>query len=104
MFVKRIFDFLISAAALLVTGPLLLLVAAAIYLQDFHSPLYIANRVGRGERLFGVANHDSDAFLKRVGPVSTSGIFCNGEIGPVGGKTFVHGYTSMFGVFSEPVR
>jgi small ligand-binding sensory domain FIST len=54
---------------------------------------------GRGERLFGVANHDSDAFARRVGPVSLSGLFCAGEIGPVGGKTCVHGYTSLFAVF-----
>ncbi len=58
--------------------------------------------VGRGERLFGTANHDSDAFRKRVAPVSLSGFFCNGEIGPVAGKTFVHGYTSVFALFSEP--
>lgn len=57
---------------------------------------------GRGERLFGVPNHDSDAFLEHAGPISLSGMFCNGEIGPVGGKTFLHGYTSVFGVFSEP--
>lgn len=27
------------------------------------------------------------------------GFFCNGEIGPVGGATFLHGYTSSFGLF-----
>jgi small ligand-binding sensory domain FIST len=59
---------------------------------------------GRGERLFGVANHDSDAFAKRVGPVSLSGLFCNGEIGPSGGKTCVHNYTSIFTLFMVPVE
>jgi small ligand-binding sensory domain FIST len=54
---------------------------------------------GRGERLFGVADHDSDAFTRRVGPVSLSGFFCNGEIGPAGGKTRLHGCTSVFAVF-----
>jgi small ligand-binding sensory domain FIST len=58
--------------------------------------------VGRGERLFGVPNHDSHVFLERSGAMSLSGAFCGGEIGPVGGKTFLHGYTSVFGVFSEP--
>jgi small ligand-binding sensory domain FIST len=59
---------------------------------------------GRGERLFGVANHDSDAFARRVGPVSLSGLFCNGEIGPAGGKTCVHNYTSIFTLFSVRVE
>jgi small ligand-binding sensory domain FIST len=27
------------------------------------------------------------------------GFFCNGEIGPVHGRTFLHGYTSSFGLF-----
>ncbi|HEX7481772.1 MAG TPA: FIST N-terminal domain-containing protein [Polyangiales bacterium] len=57
--------------------------------------------VGRGERLYGVADHDSDVFQRRVGAASLAGCFCNGEIGPVAGKTFVHGYTSVFAVFSE---
>lgn len=56
--------------------------------------------VGRGERLFGMANHDSDEFLRRVGAVSLSGFFCNGEIGPVGERNFLHGYTSVYAVFS----
>jgi small ligand-binding sensory domain FIST len=55
--------------------------------------------LGRGERLFGTANHDSDSFAKRVGPVSLAGFFSNGEIGPVGGKTCLHGYTSVFALF-----
>ncbi|HEY2735487.1 MAG TPA: FIST N-terminal domain-containing protein [Polyangiales bacterium] len=54
---------------------------------------------GRGERLFGVADHDSDAFTRRVGPISLSGFFCNGEIGPAAGKTRLHGCTSVFAVF-----
>jgi small ligand-binding sensory domain FIST len=55
--------------------------------------------LGRGERLFGTANHDSDSFAKRVGPVSLAGFFSNGEIGSVGGKTCLHCYTSVFALF-----
>ena len=55
--------------------------------------------LGRGERLYGVANHDSDAIARRVGPVSLSGFFSDGEIGPVDGKTRLHGYASVFAVF-----
>jgi small ligand-binding sensory domain FIST len=37
----------------------------------------------------------------RLGNVPIGGFFWNGEIGPVGGTTFVHGYTSAFGLFRE---
>lgn len=58
--------------------------------------------MGRGERLYGTPHHDSDSFAKRVSSVSLSGFFCSGEIGPVGDKTFVHGYTSVFVIFCAP--
>ena len=55
--------------------------------------------LGRGERLYGAPNHDSNIFAQRVSPTSLSGFFSNGEIGPVGAKTYLHGYTSVFAVF-----
>ena len=55
--------------------------------------------LGRGQYLYGRANHDSNAFLSKVRAVPIGGFFCNGEIGPVGNTTYVHGYTSSFGVF-----
>jgi small ligand-binding sensory domain FIST len=57
--------------------------------------------LGRGTYLYGQANHDTDGFKAYIGDIPLSGFFCNGEIGPVGGKTFVHGYTSSFGIFKE---
>ncbi|TMA23900.1 MAG: hypothetical protein E6J85_00845 [Deltaproteobacteria bacterium] len=57
--------------------------------------------VGRGAHLFGKPDHDSDLFRAKVGPVPLGGFFCNGEIGPVGGSTFLHGYTSAFALFRE---
>ena len=56
---------------------------------------------GRGQGLFGRPDHDTDLFRARVGAVPLGGFFCNGEIGPVGGQTFLHGYTSAFGLFRE---
>ena len=56
---------------------------------------------GRGMHLYGHPNHDSDLFTEIVGPVPLGGFFCNGEIGPVGGITFVHGYTSSLVIFRE---
>jgi small ligand-binding sensory domain FIST len=55
--------------------------------------------VGRGQALYGRPHHDSQFFLQNVGPVPLGGFFCNGEIGPVGGTTYLHGYTSCFGLF-----
>lgn len=57
--------------------------------------------LGRGRYLYGEANHDSDCFRQYLGEVPLGGFFCNGEIGPVGGTTFLHGYTSSFGIFRE---
>ena len=55
--------------------------------------------LGRGEYLYGRPNHDTDIFREKLGQVPLGGFFCNGEIGPVGGTTFLHGYTSSFGLF-----
>jgi small ligand-binding sensory domain FIST len=55
--------------------------------------------LGRGQFLYGEADHDTNAFRRHVGDVPLGGFFCNGEIGPVHGTTFLHGYTSAFGLF-----
>ena len=55
--------------------------------------------LGRGQYLYGRPNHDTDIFREKLGQVPLGGFFCNGEIGPVGGTTFLHGYTSSFGLF-----
>ena len=55
--------------------------------------------LGRGQYLYGRPNHDSDIFHEKLGSVPLGGFFCNGEIGPVSGTTFLHGYTSSFGIF-----
>jgi small ligand-binding sensory domain FIST len=57
--------------------------------------------LGRGMHLFGRPDHDTDLFRERVGAVPLGGFFCNGEIGPVGSHTFLHGYTSAFGLFRQ---
>jgi small ligand-binding sensory domain FIST len=55
--------------------------------------------LGRGQYLYGEPHYDSANFLDKIGPLALGGFFCNGEIGPVGGATFIHGYTSAFGIF-----
>jgi small ligand-binding sensory domain FIST len=59
--------------------------------------------VGRGQELFGSANHDSDMFCRQMGALPLGGFFASGEVGPVAGQSFLHGYTSVFGIFSDAV-
>ncbi|AFY30790.1 FIST N-terminal domain-containing protein [Calothrix sp. PCC 7507] len=54
--------------------------------------------VGRGEGLYGQPNFDSDLFRRYIKDIPVGGFFCGGEIGPIGGSTFLHGYTSVFGI------
>ena len=54
---------------------------------------------GRGQRLFGKPNHDAGLVQEQLGPLPVSGFFCNGELGPVGGKNFLHGYTASLALF-----
>ena len=49
---KRTLDVILSLAGLLVAAPVLLPVMALVFLQDGHSPFYIAPRVARGGGVF----------------------------------------------------
>jgi len=60
--------------------------------------------LGRGKYLYGEANHDTNMFRNKLGEIPLGGFFCNGEIGPVGNTTFLHGYTSSFGIFRKSNR
>ncbi|MSQ27849.1 MAG: hypothetical protein EXR51_06905 [Dehalococcoidia bacterium] len=54
---------------------------------------------GRGSYLYGRPDHDTDIFREHLGALPLGGFFCAGEIGQVGGSTYLHGYTSSFGIF-----
>jgi small ligand-binding sensory domain FIST len=56
---------------------------------------------GRGYRLFGKIHHDASHVQKEFGPLGLAGFFCNGEIGPVGDKNFLHGYTASLALFVQ---
>ncbi len=56
---------------------------------------------GRGERLFGESSHDAKMVQKTFGPMGLAGFFCNGELGPVGSRSFLHGYTASLALFVE---
>jgi small ligand-binding sensory domain FIST len=55
--------------------------------------------LGRGEQLYGVPDHDLNCIQRYLGPIPVGGFFCNGEIGPVGSETYLHGFTSVVGLF-----
>jgi small ligand-binding sensory domain FIST len=54
---------------------------------------------GRGRGLFGQPNHDASLVQSRLGPLGLAGLFCNGEIGPVGEKSYLHGFTASLALF-----
>jgi small ligand-binding sensory domain FIST len=56
---------------------------------------------GRGQGLFGTPNHDAGTALARLGSIPLAGFFAQGEIGPVGGRNFLHGYTASLALFAE---
>lgn len=49
---KRMFDILVSSVGLIIVSPLLIPVCILIWLQDYHSPFYVAPRVGRFGKVF----------------------------------------------------
>ena len=59
----------------------------------------VFNCTGRGKSLYGSSHHDVRTIHTVSGKVPTGGCFCNGEIGPVGGTNFLHGYTASIGLF-----
>ena len=74
--------------------------------RDAVSGALLFSCLGRGENLYREPNFDTGVFKEHLGDIPVGGFFCNGEIGPVGGRTFLHGYTSSFGLFRprEPGR
>jgi small ligand-binding sensory domain FIST len=54
---------------------------------------------GRGTHMFSEPDHDARAVSDAVGSSALAGFFCGGEIGPVGGRAFLHGFTATAAVF-----
>ncbi len=57
---------------------------------------------GRGTRLFDSPNHDVRMIHEILGAIPVAGLFAMGEIGPIGGQNFVHGFTASVVVFEQP--
>jgi small ligand-binding sensory domain FIST len=56
---------------------------------------------GRGSRLFSVPDHDASLVSEKLGGLPLAGFNCAGEIGPVGGKNFLHGFTASIALFAD---
>ncbi|PZS07673.1 MAG: histidine kinase [Solirubrobacterales bacterium] len=55
---------------------------------------------GRGRAMFGAPDHDATAIEDELGRAPAAGFFAAGEIGPVGGRSFLHGFTATVAVFA----
>lgn len=55
---------------------------------------------GRGRGMFGTPDHDADVVDEVLGGAPSAGFFAAGEIGPVGGENFLHGFTATVAVFA----
>lgn len=71
-------------------------------MRELHGPpagalVFTCN--GRGVGMFGAADHDATALEDAFGAVPAAGFFCAGEIGPVGPRNFLHGFTATMAVF-----
>ena len=56
---------------------------------------------GRGQRFFRIPHHDVTAVREQMGGIPVGGFFAMGEIGPVGGNNFLHGYTASIALFCK---
>ena len=59
---------------------------------------------GRGMGLFGQPDHDINAMRGAFGEIPVAGFFAAGELGPVGGRNFVHGFTASILLFRNGAK
>jgi small ligand-binding sensory domain FIST len=57
--------------------------------------------LGRGQSMYGAPSHDVRLLRKFFPELPVAGFFCNGEIGPVGDRSYVHGFTTVLGLFTQ---
>ncbi|GIW71234.1 MAG: hypothetical protein KatS3mg102_0776 [Planctomycetota bacterium] len=57
---------------------------------------------GRGTRMYRAPDHDLRVIRELLGAVPVAGLFCAGELGPIGGRNFIHGYTASLALFRSP--
>ncbi|HCI85464.1 MAG TPA: hypothetical protein DHV68_01330 [Dehalococcoidia bacterium] len=72
--------------------------------DDVPASALIFSCLGRGQYLYGSPDHDTSMFTEMVADIPIAGFFSNGEIGPIGDQTFLHGYSASFALFSQPSK
>lgn len=55
---------------------------------------------GRGTHLFETPHHDAQTIVERTS-TELAGMFCAGEIGPVGNRSYLHGFTASMALFTD---
>ncbi len=56
---------------------------------------------GRGTRLFGQPDHDARVVRRHAGDIPVAGFFAMGELGPIGRRNFIHGFTASVVLFED---
>ncbi|MEA3054993.1 MAG: hypothetical protein QOD30_425, partial [Actinomycetota bacterium] len=56
---------------------------------------------GRGTNLFGTPDHDATVITDALDGAPLAGMSCAGEIGPIGNRSFVHGFTASVALFRD---
>ena len=54
---------------------------------------------GRGTHLFEGPDHDAAVVFEALQRAPVAGMFCAGELGPIGGRNFLHGFTASVVLF-----
>ena len=54
---------------------------------------------GRGTHLFEGPDHDAAVVFEALHRAPVAGMFCAGELGPIGGRNFLHGFTASVVLF-----
>jgi len=68
---------------------------------DIPASALLFSCIGRGQYLYGSPDHDTSVFTDIVADIPITGFFSNGEIGPLGDQTFLHGYSASFALFKQ---
>ena len=68
---------------------------------DIPASALLFSCIGRGQYLYGSPDHDTSMFTDMVADIPVTGFFSNGEIGPLGDQTFLHGYSASFALFKQ---
>jgi len=56
---------------------------------------------GRGTQLFPKPDHDTGVIQEVCGPIPLAGFFAQGELGPVGNRNYIHGFTASIALFED---